>query len=156
MGLIKEFKEFAMKGNVMDMAVGIIIGAAFGKIVASLVGDVIMPLIGAVTGGGSLGDKLLYLGSLREDEQLPITLERAKELGGAYINWGPFVQTTIDFIIIAFAIFMMIKLINRARALVEGEVGELAPTKKKCEFCQTEISIKATRCPNCTSELSAN
>ena len=156
MGLIKEFKEFAMKGNVMDMAVGIIIGVAFGKIVTSLVGDVIMPLIGAVTGGGSLGDKLLYLGSLREDEQLPITLERAKELGGAYINWGPFVQTTVDFIIIAFAIFMMIKLINRARALVEGEVEELAPTKKKCEFCQTEISIKATRCPNCTSELSAN
>lgn len=156
MGIVKEFKVFAMKGNVMDMAVGIIIGAAFGKIVTSLVGDIIMPLVGAITGSGSLGDKLLYLGRLGEDEQLPITLERAKELGGAYINWGPFVQTTIDFIIIAFAIFMLIKLINRARAFVEGEAEELAPTKKKCEFCQTEISIKATRCPNCTSELSAN
>jgi len=156
MGLIKEFKEFAMKGNVMDMAVGIIIGGAFGKIVTSLVGDIIMPLVGAITGGGSLGDKLLYLGKLEETDTGPITLERAKELGGAYINWGPFAQTTIDFLIIAFAIFMMIKIMNRARTLVEGEAEVKAPTKKDCEFCQTEISIKATRCPNCTSELSVS
>lgn len=155
MGLIKEFKEFAMKGNVMDMAVGIIIGGAFGKIVASLVGDIIMPVVGAFTGGGSLGSQYVWLG----DKTDPGTLDLAKTSGEAYVAWGPFAQTTIDFLIIAFAIFMMIKVMNKARSRVEGDKKEeapAAPTTKNCEFCQSQISIKATRCPNCTSHLIAS
>ncbi|MCB9939660.1 MAG: large conductance mechanosensitive channel protein MscL [Planctomycetaceae bacterium] len=152
--MIKEFKEFAMKGNVMDMAVGIIIGGAFGKIVASLVSDIIMPVIGTFTGGGSLGDHYLWLSSVED----PGTLELARKSGEAYVAWGPFAQTTLDFLIVAFAIFMMIKAMNKARSFVDDEKDKApaAPTTKKCEFCQSEIPIKATRCPNCTSQLSTN
>ena len=154
MGLIKEFKEFAMRGNVVDMAVGIIIGGAFGKIVSSMVGDIIMPVVGAMTGGGSLGEKFLWLG----DGAKPDSIALAKEAGGAYIGWGPFAQTTVDFLIIAFCIFMMIKLMNKATELTKRKEEEApaAPTKKNCDYCQSEISIKATRCPHCTSELAAN
>ena len=151
MGLIKEFKEFAMKGNVIDMAVGIIIGGAFGKIVASLVGDIIMPVIGSLTDGGNLGDKYVWLNTGPD----PGTLELARKSGEAYIAWGPFAQTTLDFIIVAFAIFSMIKVMNKARSLAEFKKKDApaAPTTKKCEFCQTDIPIKATRCPHCTSQL---
>jgi large conductance mechanosensitive channel len=151
MGLIKEFKAFALKGNVVDMAVGIVIGGAFGKIVASLVGDVIMPLVGSLTGGGSLGRYFLWLG--KGDK--PASIEAAKATGEAYIAWGPFVQTTVDFLIIAVAIFLMVKAMNRARSMVEWEKEETPaePTTKTCEFCQSSIPIKATRCPNCTSQL---
>jgi large conductance mechanosensitive channel len=151
MGLIKEFKEFAMKGNVMDMAVGIIIGGAFGKIVASLVGDIIMPVVGSLTGGGSLGDKYVWLSTAAD----PGTLELVKKSGEAYIAWGPFAQTTLDFLIVAFAIFLMVKVMNKARSLSERNKKEApaAPTTKNCEFCQSSISIKATRCPHCTSQL---
>lgn len=152
MGLIKEFKEFAMKGNVMDMAVGIIIGGAFGKIVASLVGDIIMPVVGSLSkSGGSLGDKFLWLG----EGDKPATIAAAKEAGEAYIAWGPFAQTTLDFLIVAFAIFMMVKAMNKARSLTEGkkDATPAAPTTKNCDFCQSTISVKATRCPNCTSQL---
>ena len=154
MGLIKEFKDFAMRGNVVDMAVGIIIGGAFGKIVSSMVGDIIMPVVGALTGGGSLGANFLWLG----EGAKPATIEAAKEAGGAYIAWGPFAQTTIDFVIIAFAIFMMIKVMNKATELSKGKEEEApaAPTTKNCNYCQSEISIKATRCPHCTSELAAS
>ncbi|MCB9872775.1 MAG: large conductance mechanosensitive channel protein MscL [Planctomycetaceae bacterium] len=152
--MIKEFKEFAMKGNVMDMAVGIIIGGAFGKIVASLVGDIIMPVVGSLTGGGSLGDHYVWLST----EADPGTLELARKSGEAYVAWGPFAQTTMDFLIVAFAIFVMVKAMNKARSLTEGPKDEApaAPTTKECEFCQSTISIKATRCPNCTSQLSPN
>ncbi len=119
MGLIKEFKQFAMKGNVVDMAVGIIIGGAFGKIVQSMVNDIIMPVVGALGGGGSFGAKFLYLG----DGEKPASIEAAKNAGAAYIAWGPFLQTTIDFLILAFAIFMMVKLMNRAQSLA-GHVEE--------------------------------
>ena len=123
MKLLQEFKEFAMKGNVVDMAVGIIIGGAFGKIVNSMVNDIIMPLVGAMTGGGSFGNRFLWLG----EGDAPGSLEAAKESGQAYIGWGPFVQTTIDFLIMAFAIFMMIKAMNRLREAVEGAPEEEAP-----------------------------
>ena len=125
MGLIKEFKEFAMRGNVMDMAVGIIIGGAFGKIVASLVGDVIMPCVGALAGTGSLGGQFIWLG----EGDRPASIKAAAESGSPYIGWGPFVQTAIDFLIIAFAIFMMIKVMNRVQSLVaqEEEKAEEAP-----------------------------
>jgi large conductance mechanosensitive channel len=112
MGLIQEFKKFALRGNVIDMAVGIIIGGAFGKIVSSLVGDIIMPTIGSMTGGGSLGSRFLWLSPSVER---PTSLEAARESGEPYIAWGSFAQTTIDFVIIAFAIFVMVKIMNRAQ-----------------------------------------
>ncbi len=151
MGLIKEFKEFAMKGNVMDMAVGIIIGGAFGKIVSSMVSDIIMPVVGSLTGGGSLGSKYLWL----SDSPDPGSLDLVRASKEAYIAWGPFAQTTLDFVIVAMAIFIMIKAMNKARSLVERDEKKApaAPTTKKCEYCQSEISLKATRCPHCTSQL---
>jgi len=126
MGLIKEFKEFAMKGNVMDMAAGIIIGGAFGKIVTSLVGDIIMPVVGSLTGGGSLGDKYVWLSTGND----PGTLELARKSNEAYIAWGPFAQTTLDFIIVAFAIFMMLKVMNKARSLAEFKKKGGAPPRQ--------------------------
>ena len=136
MGMIKEFKEFAMRGNVVDMAVGIIIGAAFGKIISSLVNDIIMPPIG------------LLLGNL-DFSELAITLKDKTEAAGAVtIKYGLFINTVLDFVIVAFAIFMMIKQLNRFK---KAEVAEV--TTKECPKCFSTISIKATRCPNCTSEI---
>jgi large conductance mechanosensitive channel len=151
MGLLKEFKAFAMRGNVVDMAVGIIIGAAFGKIVTSMVNDIVMPLVGALTGGGSFGDQFVWLGA----GDKPATIEAAKAAGQAYIAWGPFLQTTIDFLIIAFVIFLMIKAMNRATSAFQKPSEGPAPTTKDCPRCCSTIAIKATRCPNCTSELGA-
>jgi large conductance mechanosensitive channel len=139
LGMLKEFKEFAMRGNVVDMAVGIIIGAAFGKIVSSLVNDVIMPPIG------------LLLGNI-DFSQLAITLrEKTVAAEAVTIKYGVFVNTVLDFIIVAFAIFMVIKQMNRFKKKEEVAVAE--PTVKECPKCFTAIPIKAMRCPNCTSEL---
>jgi len=139
MGMLREFKEFAMRGNVMDMAVGIIIGAAFGKIVSSLVNDVIMPPIG------------LLLGNV-DFSQLAITLKAKTAASEAVtLNYGVFINTILDFVIVAFAIFIMIKQINRFKRKEEAPVVE--PTTKECPKCFTAIPIKATRCPNCTSDL---
>lgn len=115
MGLIQEFKDFAMKGNVVDMAVGIIIGGAFGKIVSSLVGDVIMPLVSALSGGTNFTDKFIWLGS----GDKPATLEAAKAAGGAFLGWGSFLQNVLDFLIVASAIFAMIKVMNSVRVKEE-------------------------------------
>jgi large conductance mechanosensitive channel len=115
MGMLKEFKEFAMRGNVVDLAVGIIIGGAFGKIVTSLVGDIVMPLVGALTGGTNFTDYFLWLG--KGDK--PATLAAAKASGQPFIGWGEFLQTSVDFIVVAFAIFLMVKAINTARAKLE-------------------------------------
>lgn len=114
MQLVKEFRDFALKGNVVDMAVGIIIGGAFGKIVSSLVNDVMMPLLGALGGVGSFGDQFLWLGA----DPKPATLAAAKATGQPYLAWGAFLQTTIDFLIVAAAIFLLIKGINQARSLM--------------------------------------
>ena len=122
MSLIKEFKDFAMKGNVVDMAVGIIIGAGFGKIVQSMVNDIIMPLVGAMAGKGSFGTQFLWLG----EGEKPASIDLAKAAGQPYIAWGPFVQTTLDFVIVAFSVFMMIKVMNHARTLTEKPVAEAA------------------------------
>jgi len=139
MGMLKEFKEFAMRGNVVDMAVGIIIGAAFGKIVSSLVNDVIMPPIG------------LLLGNI-DFSQLAVTLrEKTVAAEAVTIKYGVFINTVLDFIIVAFAIFMVIKQMNRFKKKEEVAVAE--PTVKECPKCFTSIPIKAMRCPNCTSEL---
>jgi len=139
MGILREFKEFAMRGNVMDMAVGIIIGAAFGKIVSSLVNDVIMPPIG------------LLLGNV-DFSQLAITLKAKTAASEAVtLNYGVFINTILDFVIVAFAIFIMIKQLNRFKRKEEAPVAE--PTTKECPKCFTAIPIRATRCPNCTSDL---
>ncbi|MBN2029620.1 large-conductance mechanosensitive channel protein MscL [bacterium] len=137
--MLKEFKEFAMRGNVIDMAVGIIIGTAFGKIVSSLVNDVIMPPIG------------LLLGNV-DFLNLAITLKsQTVEAEAVTLNYGVFINTIVDFIIVAFAIFIVIKQMNRL--MPKKEVPAAEPTTKECPKCFTVIPIKATRCPNCTSEL---
>ena len=138
MGMMKEFKDFAMRGNVIDMAVGVVIGGAFKTIVDSLVKDIIMPPIGFLTGGIDFSSMALKL----NDE--------------VSISYGLFINAVISFLIVAFTIFMVIKQFNRVSAMVapKEEEAPKEPTTKTCEYCQTEISIKATRCPNCTSQLS--
>ncbi|HYM32364.1 MAG TPA: large conductance mechanosensitive channel protein MscL [Candidatus Cybelea sp.] len=142
--MLKEFREFAMRGNVVDMAVGIIIGAAFGKIITSLVNDIIMPPIGLLLGRVDFSSLFLNLSSAHYD-----SIDAAKKAGAATINYGLFVNTVLDFLIVAFAIFMIVKQMNRFRR----EAPAAAPTTKACDYCQTSIPIKATRCPNCTSQL---
>ena len=138
---INDFKKFAMRGNVIDMAVGIIIGAAFGKIVDSLVKDVIMPPIGLVLGKVDFSN---------------LKWELAKDVS---INYGNFINNVISFLIVAFAVFVLIKAINTLQEKMladeKKEAKPAAPTTKQCPYCCSEISIKATRCPNCTSEIEA-
>lgn len=144
--MFKEFKEFAVKGNVMDMAVGVIIGGAFGKIVTSLVNDIIMPLVGVFAGGLDFTNKFISL-----DGNTYLTLAEAQEAGAATLNYGAFITTIIDFLIIAFSIFIAIRQITRFKKKEEPVKEE--PTTKTCPYCKTEISIEASRCPNCTSVL---
>ena len=145
--MLKEFKEFAMKGNVLDMAVGIIIGAAFGLIVTSLVNDVIMPPIGLLLGNVDFSN---IFAVLKEGKTAGpyASVAAAKAAGAVTMNVGVFINTIINFVIVAFAIFLVIRNINRFR-----KQEEAAPTSKDCSFCFTKIPIQATRCPNCTSEL---
>jgi large conductance mechanosensitive channel len=142
----KEFKEFAMRGNVMDMAVGIIIGAAFGKVVSSFVNDVLMPPIGLFLGRVDFSNLFIILSG-----QSFATLEEAKKAGAVTLRYGLFFNAIIDFLIVAFAIFIMIRQINRLKR--HQEPAPAAPTTKECLFCFSAIPIKAIRCPNCTSEL---
>lgn len=142
----KEFKEFIMRGNVMDMAVGIIVGVAFGKIITSFVNDVLMPPIGILLGKVNFSNLFITLSS-----QSFATLEEAKKAGVATINYGLFINTIIDFIIVALAIFLVIRQINRMRRQPAPE----AATTRECPFCFSVIPIKAIRCPSCTSELKA-
>ena len=145
-----EFKTFAVKGNVIDMAVGIIIGAAFGKVVNSIVADIIMPPIGWIMGKVDFTN--LYI-SLSGNNDYP-TLAAAQAAGETTINYGLFINTIINFIIVAFAVFLLIKFINKLRATVEKkeEVAEEATTKE-CPRCFSTINIKATKCPHCTSDI---
>lgn len=158
MGLIKEFREFAVRGNLIDMAVGIIMGAAFGKIVSSLVSDIIMPPLGMVMGRVDFKDLKVTL-----QHGVP-AIPPVTGQGGAVIKpavaaipevaikYGLFLNTIIDFLIIAFAIFLVIKQINRLQALaIRQEKAD--PTTKDCPYCKSKIAIDATRCPQCTSEL---
>ncbi len=149
MGMIKEFKEFAMRGNVVDMAVGIIIGAAFGKIVTSAVGDVIMPPVGKLMGNVNFSDLFV---NLDRSKGSFTSLTQAKQAGAAVIAYGSFINTVIDFVIVAFCIFMMVKVMNALKRKQE-QAPAAAPTTKPCEFCLSTIPIKATRCPNCTSQV---
>jgi large conductance mechanosensitive channel len=152
MGMMKEFKDFAMRGNVVDMAVGIIIGAAFGTIVKSLVSDVIMPPIGLALGNVDFANifSVLKEGATAGPYE---SLAAAQEAGAVTINWGVFINTIISFIIVAFCVFLIIRSINNMKRKEEAPPEE--PTTKDCAFCFSTIPIKATRCPNCTSELKA-
>lgn len=145
----KEFKEFALKGSVLDLAIGIIIGAAFSPIVKSLVDDIIMPPIGMLMGGVDFTDKFALL-SQGEPAGPYLTLEAARAAGAVTINYGIFINTIITFFIVAFAVFLMVKAINKMRR--EEETTE-EPTTKQCPLCQSTIDIKATRCAFCTSDL---
>ena len=147
--MLKEFKEFAMKGNVLDMAVGIIIGAAFGKIVTSLVSDLLTPPLGKLMGNVDFSNLFISLSAEHYS-----TLEAAKAAGVATINYGVFINAIIDFIIVAFAVFMLVKQVNRFRKAPEP-AAPAAPTEKECPFCISMIPIKATRCPHCTSDMEA-
>jgi large conductance mechanosensitive channel len=133
MEMLKEFKEFALKGNVVDLAVAVIVAAAFGKIITSLVNDIIMPLIGVLMGGVSFVDLSLTVNS-------------------AVVKYGSFIQAIVDFLIVAIVLFLTIKLINSMKRK-EVPAAPAAPTTKTCPFCATEIPLKATRCPHCTSQL---
>ena len=146
----KEFRDFAMKGNIIDLAIGVVIGAAFGKIVTSLVIDIIMPLVGMLMGKVDFSNLFITLGTGHYK-----TLAEAKEAGVATVNYGIFINNIIDFLIVAFCIFLVIKQLSRFTKKKEEEAVEPeSPKTKLCRYCYTEINKEATRCPYCTSELS--
>ena len=147
MSIVSEFKEFAMKGNVVDLAVGVIIGGAFGKIVDSFVKDVVMPVIGRMLGGVDFKHLYLNLG-----DKVFETLEAAEKAGAPIVKYGAFINSVVDFVIIAFAIFMAIKVMNRLKRAEEAPPSA-EPTTRECPHCLSAIPLKATRCPNCTSQL---
>jgi len=149
--MLKEFKKFAIKGNMMDLAVGVIIGGAFNSLVSSLVNDIIMPVLSLVTGKVDFTNLFIAL-----DGEKYKTLAEAQEAGVATVNYGNFISGIINFIIMAFVVFLIVKAINKLREAGEKKEAPAAPaepTTKICPFCQTEIAIKAVRCPHCTSEL---
>jgi large conductance mechanosensitive channel len=142
--MLKEFKDFAMKGNVLDMAIGVIIGGAFGKIVSSLVSDVLMPPIGLLMGKVDFSSLFINLSGTPQP-----SLTAAKAAGAPTINYGVFLQSTIDFIIIAFVVFLLVKQVNR----MKKPTPIAAPTTKDCPHCLSAIPIKATKCAHCTSNV---
>jgi len=145
MALLKEFKEFAARGNVVDLAVAFVMGGAFGKIVTSLVNDIVMPPIGLLLHGVNFSDLFVSLSGTFA------TLDEAKKAGAPTINYGLFLQAVLDFLVVAFVMFLLVKQINRLKR-VEAPPP---PSTRECPFCLTTIPLKATRCPNCTSELKA-
>ena len=144
--MLKEFKEFAIKGNVLDMAVGVILGVAFGKIVSSLVGDLILPPVGMILGKVDFTNLFLSLNGLSY-----ASLDEARKAGAPTINYGVFLNTLLDFAIVAFAVFLLVQLVNRLKTAPVPA----PPDTKLCAFCATAIPLRATRCPHCTSELRA-
>jgi large conductance mechanosensitive channel len=142
-----EFKAFIMRGNVLDMAVGVIIGAAFGKIIASLVADVLMPPIGLLLGKVDFTNLFISLTGASY-----VSLAEAQKAGAPTLNYGLFINNVINFLIVAFVIFMVVKQVSRFQVAPKAQ-APAAPTTKECRFCCSTISIKATRCSNCTSNL---
>ncbi len=149
--MVEEFKKFILRGNVVDMAVGIIIGAAFGAIVKSLVADVLMPPIGMLLGNVDFANLFVVLQEGAKAAGPYATLEAAKEAGAVTLNYGVFLNNVVSFLIVAFAVFLLIRGINKMQK--EEEAAPAAPTTKKCPYCLSTIPIEATRCPHCTSEL---
>ncbi|MEB2313364.1 MAG: large conductance mechanosensitive channel protein MscL [Sorangiineae bacterium] len=148
--MLKEFREFAIKGNVVDMAVGIIVGAAFTTVVKSLVDDLFMPLVGLLLGNVDFTDKFILL---REGKSAGpyATLKIAKEAGAVVLSYGQFVNAIVSFLIVSFALFLVVRWVNKLRTPAEAP----APTTRPCPFCTSEIALGATRCPHCTSEVVA-
>lgn len=142
--MFKEFKEFAVKGNVIDLAVGIIMGIAFGAIISSLVNDIIMPPIGLLLGNIDFANLFINLSGTAYP-----SLKAAKDAGAATINYGVFINTVLNFIIVALVVFVLVRQINR----LKKEPAPAAPNTKDCKYCLSSIPIKATRCPHCTSQL---
>ncbi|WP_343210611.1 large conductance mechanosensitive channel protein MscL [Anaerolentibacter hominis] len=142
--VFKEFKKFAIKGNMLDLAVGVIIGGAFGSIVNSLVNDIIMPVISLFTGKIDFSNWFLAL-----DGNKYATIEAAQKAGAATLNYGNFISGILNFLIMAFVVFLFVRFMNSLRK----EEKPAAPTTKKCPYCLSDIPLEATRCPNCTSEL---
>ncbi len=151
-GLLKEFKEFAMRGNVIDLAVGVIIGGAFQKIVTSLVNDLVMPLIGLITRGSDFATKFIAL-----DGGEYASIEEATAAGAALLTYGNFIAAVIDFLIMAVVIFLLVKGLNTLAGLGKKKKEEVAeepaPTTKVCPYCKSEIAIDATKCAHCTSDV---
>lgn len=150
--MLKEFKEFAMRGNVMDMAIGIIIGAAFGPIVGSLVGDVIMPPVGLLLGNVDFSNLFMVLKDGATAGPY-LSVDAARVAGAVTINYGTFINTIINFVIVAFAIFMMIRVMNKMKRVEPAPVT--TPTTRECPACLMVVPLKANRCGHCTSELKA-
>ncbi len=144
--MLKEFREFAVKGNVVDLAVGLIIGAAFGKVVTSVVNDLLMPPIGLLVGRVDFTNLFVPLNGARY-----ASLAEAKGAGAPTLNYGLFVNTLLEFVIVAFAVFLVVKQVNRLRR--EPAPAAVAPATKACGYCQMTIPVAATRCPHCTSTL---
>ena len=145
---LKKFREFAVKGNVVDMAVGIVIGAAFGKIATSLVNDIIMPPIGLILGRVDFNNLFVSL-----DRTAYPSLDAAKKAGAATVNYGMFINNVLDFLIVAFAMFIIVTWYQTMADRIEGPKPVAAPTTKDCPYCLSSIPIGATRCPHCTSQL---
>lgn len=152
--MLKEFKKFIMRGNMIDLAVGMIIGSTFNSLVASLVNDIFMPIVGCFVGDTDFSNFFVVL-SNPDNLAVPATLAEAKELGLATLNYGSFITGIIHFLIMAVIVFMLVKTMNKLADLGKKKEAPApaAPTTKTCPYCQTEISIKATRCPHCTSQL---
>ena len=148
-GFFKEFKEFAMRGNVIDLAVGVIIGGAFQAIVTSLVNDIVMPLIGIIT-KNDFASKFVQLTGR---EELYATIEEATAAGVSILTYGNFISAVINFIIMAFVIFILVRTMNKISDKYGKKEEPMEPTTKKCPYCKTDIAIDATRCPHCTSQL---
>ncbi len=147
-GFAAEFKKFIMRGNVIDLAVGVIVGGAFQGIVKSLVDDVVMPVISLATKGLSFADWFISL-----DGSKYATLAEAQAAGAATLNYGNFISAIINFLIMAFVVFLIVKGINTVAEKTKKPAEEAAPTTKKCPYCKSEIALDATKCPHCTSEV---
>ena len=161
MKMVQDFKKFALRGNMIDLAIGFTVGAAFTTVVKSAVNDILMPPIGLVTGGADFADHFIVL-KAPESADVPeggfATLKAAEEAGAVTLNYGAFLNNCIALLIVAFAMFLIIRVINRIdeelnEVLDQDPADDQEPTEKKCEYCRTTIAYRATRCPNCTSEL---
>jgi large conductance mechanosensitive channel len=151
--MLKEFRDFVARGNVLDLAVGVIMGAAFGRIVTSLVEGVIMPPLGLLLGRTDFSGLFLVLDS---SKGVPVSLADAKTKGVPVIAYGQFINEIVSFLIVALAVFLLVRQVNRLKASLEGPAPVVAPTTRDCPFCMTAIPLKAKRCPNCTSQLQAS
>jgi large conductance mechanosensitive channel len=144
--MLKEFKEFALKGSMLDLAIGVVLGAAFGAVVTSLVKDILMPPLGKLLGGVDFTDLFIVLGAGNYS-----SLKAARDAGAATLNYGLFVNTVINFLIVAWALFFVVKAVNTARS----QPVPAAPTERECPHCLGKAHVRATRCPHCTSTLTA-